>query len=128
MAVTPRELLEAAGALEQRGSEVDLRNAASRAYYAAYHQCRRLAQDLRLRPAPGSGGAHRRVIDALTGSRDMKLRSLGYMLEQCRQLRVAADYGIEAEFPSGDARTALVQCGKILDKAESILRASGGGR
>lgn len=128
MAVTPRELLEAAGALEERGSEIDLRNAASRAYYAAYHQCRRLAQNLRLPPAPGSEGVHRRVIDALTGSRDMKLKSLGYRLEQCRKLRVVADYGIEAEFPPGDARTALVQCRKILDKAESILRASGGGR
>ena len=128
MAVTPRELLEAAGALEERGAEVDLRNAASRAYHAAYHQCRRLAQNLRLRPAPGSGGAHRRVIDALTSSGDRKLKSLGYMLEQCRQLRIVADYDIDAEFPPGHARTALVQCRNILDKAESTPPASGGGR
>ena len=128
MSVTPRELLEAAGALGQRGSEVDLRNAASRAYYAAYHQCRRLAQDLRLRPAPGSGGVHRRVIDALTGSRDRKLKSLGYMLEQCRKLRVSADYNIDEEFPPGHARTALMQCRKILNRAEAALPASGGGR
>ena len=128
MAVTPRELLEAAAALGQRGSEVDLRNAASRAYYAACHQCRRLARDLRLRPAPGSGGAHRRVIDALTASQDRKLKGLGYMLEQCRKLRIAADYHIEAEFPPGHARTALAQCRKILNRAEAAPPASGGGR
>ena len=128
MAVTPRELLEAAGALEERGSEIDLRNAASRAYYAAYHQCRRLAQNLRLRPAPGSGGVHRTVIDSLTDSGDRKLKSLGYRLEQCRKLRVVADYEIEVEFPPGDARTALAQCRKILDGAESIPLESGGGR
>ena len=128
MAVTPRELLEAADALGQRGSEADLRNAASRAYYAAYHQCRWLAQDLRLRPAPGSGGVHRRVIDTLTGSQDRKLKSLGYMLEQCRKLRVAADYDIDEEFPPGHARTALVQCRKILNGAEAAPPASGGGR
>ena len=126
MAITPRELLEAAGTLGQRGSEVDLRNAASRAYYAAYHQCRQLARDLRLRPAPGSGGVHQRVIGTLTGSQDMKLKRLGYMLEQCRKLRVAADYDIKAEFPLGHARTALAQCRKILSGAEAAPPASGG--
>ena len=128
MAVTPRELLEAAAALGRRESEVDLRNAASRAYYAAYHQCRRLARDLRLRPTPGSGGVHRRVIDTLTTSQDRKLRRLGYMLEQCRKLRVVADYDIEAEFPSDHARTALAQCRRILNGAEPAPPASGGGR
>ncbi len=79
MAVTPRELLDAAAALGRRGSEVDLRNAASRAYYAAYHQCRRLAQDLRLRPAPGAGSVHRRVIDTLTDSQNGKLKGLAHL-------------------------------------------------
>ena len=128
MAVTPRELLEAAGALGQRGSEVDLRNAVSRAYYAAYHQCRRLAQDPRLRPAPGSGGVHRWVIDALTGSQDRELKSLGYMLEQCRKLRVVADYDIDEVFPPRRADIALAQCKNILNRAEAALPASGGGR
>ena len=128
MAVTPRELLEAAAALGQRESEVDLRNAASRAYYTAYHQCRRLAQNPRLRPAPGSGGAHRRVIDALTGSQDRNLKTLGYMLEQCRKLRVTADYDIDGVFLSDDARTALAQCRRILNRAEVAPPASGGGR
>lgn len=122
MAVTPRELLEAADALEQRGSEVDLRNAASRAYYAAYHQCRKLPQ---LPPAPGSGSMHKWVVDTLTASQDNKLKSLGYILEQCRKLRIAADYDIDAKFPSDQTHTAVAQCRKILDKAESILRASG---
>lgn len=128
MAVTPRELLEAAVALGQRESEVDLHNAASRAYYAAYRQCRRLARDLSLLPAPGSGGAHRRVIDTLTASQDRNLKSLGYMLEQCRKLRVTADYDIEAEFPPDHARTALAQCRRILNGAEPAPPASGGGR
>ena len=43
------------------------------------------------------------------------------MLEQCRKLRVKADYDIGAEFPLGNARTALAQCQKILSRAELII-------
>ena len=83
-------------------------------------------------PAPsicsGLGGVHRWVIDTLTGSRDRKLKSLGYMLEQCRKLRVAADYDIDEVFPPGRADIALAQCRKILNRAEAAPPASGGGR
>ena len=39
MPVTPNALLEAAKVLGRGEAEVDRRNAASRAYYAAWHQC-----------------------------------------------------------------------------------------
>ena len=118
MTVTPDALFEAASILGRGDSEVDLRNAASRAYYAAYHRCRPLDQDL---PSPpGRGGVHRAFIDSLTKARSSKLKSLGYMLDQCRKLRVKADYDIESEFRPGDARTVLTQCERILKEAESI--------
>ena len=126
MAVTPHALFEAARGLEQGGSEVDLRNAASRAYYAAYHQCLRLDPAPAAQSPPNHRGVHRMVIDALTSAGDAKLKSLGYMLEQCRKLRVKADYHIESEFPSSDARTALAQCARILNGTNSILPVSGG--
>lgn len=43
MAVSPKQLLEAAQELAQGNREVDFRNAASRAYCAAYHRCRPVA-------------------------------------------------------------------------------------
>ena len=75
---------------------------------------------------PFQGGVHRELIDTLTGARSSKLKSLGYMLEQCRKLRVKADYDIGSEFPAGDARTALAQCVRILNQADSILSAPSG--
>ena len=82
MAVTPNALFEAANVLGNSESEVDLRNSAGRAYYAAYHQCRPLGQDLPLSSPPGQGGVHRTLIDTLTGAPNRKLQSLGYRLEQ----------------------------------------------
>lgn len=127
MAVTPNALFEAARVIGHGKSEVDLRNATSRAYYAAYHRCRLLAENL---PAPAAhqGGVHRIVIDTLTENKSWKLKSLGYMLDQCRKLRVEADYDINSEFRHQDAHNVLAVGEKILKKADSIPSGSVGGR
>ena len=119
MPVTPNALFEAARAIVHGGSEVDLRNATSRAYLAAYHRCRLLAENLP-EPATHQGGVHRLVIDTLTKHKSRKLKSLGYMLDQCRKLRVEADYEINSEFRDQDAHNALAVGEKILKKADSI--------
>lgn len=125
MPVTPNALLEAAKALGRGESEVDWRNAASRAYYAAWHRCLPIGRSVGLSAQPDQG-VHRQLIETLTGNRDRTLKSLGYMLEQCRALRVGADYEIETDFPPEDARTALEQCEKILNKAGAFLQAPTG--
>ena len=122
MSVTPNALLEAAKALGRGAAEVDRRNAASRAYYAAWHQCLPIGRSVGLSAQPGQG-MHQQLIGTLTGHRNPTLKSLGYMLKQCRDLRVEADYEIETDFPPEDARTALEQCEKILNKAAAFLTA-----
>lgn len=98
MSVTPSELLEAAKILGRGGAEVDRRNAASRAYYAARHRCLPIGRNIGL---AAKGVVHQQLIHTLTGNPNRTLKSLGYMLEQCRRLRVKADYEIEADFPRG---------------------------
>ena len=122
MSVTPNALFEAAKALGRGAAEVDRRNAASRAYYAAWHQCLPIGRSVGLSAQPGQG-MHQQLIGTLTGHRNPTLKSLGYMLKQCRDLRVEADYEIETDFPPEDARTALEQCEKILNKAAAFLTA-----
>ena len=119
MPVTPDALFEAARAIGQGESEADLRNATSRVYYAAFHRCRLLVENLP-GPAAQHGGVHRRVIDTLTESKSRTLTSLGYMLDQCRKLRVEADYDIESAFRDQDAHNALTVGEKILKKADTI--------
>lgn len=119
MPVTPNELLEAAKAIGRGDAEVDWRNAASRAYYAAWHRCLPIGRSVGISAQPR--GMHQQLIDTLTESRDMTLKSLGYMLRQCRDFRVDADYWIEADFSFEDARIALTQSENILNKAEAYL-------
>lgn len=118
MSVTPNELLEAAKAIGRGDSEVDWRNAASRAYYAAWHRCLPIGRSVGL---SAGRGVHRQLIETLEQDRNMTLKSLGYMLRQCRKLRVKADYEIETDFSPEDARIALTQSEKILIRAEAHL-------
>ena len=119
MAVNPDDLFVAAKALGQGETEVDLRNATSRAYYAAYHRCLALGQSLGLSAEQGRG-VHRQLLDTLLSSTDQKVRSVAHMLEQCRRLRVQADYEIETDFSSHDTHVAIKQCEKIMTKASTV--------
>ena len=118
MAVTAEQLREGARRAEIDQSEVERRVAVSRSYYAAYHKCRPIAE--RQGIFADSGGSHAEVIDALTRSRETNLRSMGYRLNQCRQLRVKADYHIETDFPVQDAEMARDQCEKIWTTVQSL--------
>ena len=118
MPVTPQLLLESAKALAGGEAEVDQRNAASRAYYAAYHRCLPIAQRFGLPARPEH--VHRDLIDTLKTTRDNRLKSIAYMLNQCRKIRVDADYEINVPFTQGEAQTALSQCERIINQADSF--------
>lgn len=122
MAVIPQTLLEAAQTLLKGGTEVDHRNATSRAYYAAYHACKPIGKSLGLQEDT-TQSVHRELIEVLKQSRDRGHRSLAYMLDESRRLRNQADYAIEMDFRKDDAATALRQCASILEKASTLLPA-----
>ena len=120
MAVTPEILLAAADVLGRGNSEADWRNAASRAYYAAFHRCRSVAQDARL-AFPETGSVHTGLIEVLTHPLNpSRIRSLGYLLDLCRAHRVDADYRIDEDFARILAETVLAHCREILSRAESL--------
>lgn len=118
MPVTPQLLLDAAKALAGGEAEVDQRNAASRAYYAAFHRCLPIARRLGLPARPER--VHRDLIDTQKTARDNRLKSIAYMLDQCRKIRVDADYEINAPFTQGETQTALSQCQRIINQADSF--------
>ena len=121
MAVTPAQLREGAQSARIDGSEVERRVAASRSYYAAWHRCRPIAESRGM--FADSGGSHAEVIEALTRSRETQLKSIGYRLKQCRDLRVKADYHIEIDFPVEDAEVTRNQCEKVWTTAEALDKA-----
>ncbi len=120
MAVNPDALLTAAEVIGRGHEELDWRNAASRAYYAAFHRSRFLIEEQGLQPIQ-SHSAHLDVIEALKDRANSgDLKSVGYMLDFCRKLRIVADYEIQAAFPKGDADTALEQARRVLAKAAAM--------
>lgn len=120
MAVTPEILLDAAVAIGKGNEEVDWRNAVSRAYYAAFHRCVSVAHDARL-SIPNTSSVHATLIEAFVDPLSpTALRSLGYMLEQCRKRRADADYRIDQDFPQNLAETVLADCRRILQKADDV--------
>ncbi len=119
MAVTPEQLLDAATKLERGDSEADWRNAASRAYYAAYHRCRGMAQDERV-SVPDGGSHHAALADALMHGINTPIRRIGHMLDLCRSRRARADYQIDATFPRQLGRTVVEDCRRILSEADGV--------
>ena len=122
MAVTPNDLLRSAKAsLGNDGTgEVDWRNATSRAYYAAFHRCRSAAGAAGLSTAQ-TGSVHAGLVGELTAPLSPNsLKSLGYMLEQCRRRRNEADYDIDRDFERLDAEWVVKECQRIVDKADAL--------
>ena len=118
MSVTPEALFEAASTISQGDREEDWRNAASRAYYAAFHKCRALADESGWANAKGS--AHQALIDALLVDPNPTVRSLGYMLNDCRHRRRSADYDIADDFQQEWSEMVLHQCKRIIARVEGL--------
>ena len=119
MAVTPEALLRAAEVIRDGDDELAWRNAASRAYYAAYHRCLGVVGNMD--GQAGGGGVHRLLIDVLTAPRRPNaMRGLGVMLDNCRKYRVAADYDIDTDFDRESAQTTLSMCRDILRRADAL--------
>ena len=119
MPVSPAEILKSAEALAEGSSEVDWRNATSRAYYAAFHRVRPIAEGLGFSARRGS--VHLDIVRSLTDLRNSQsIKSLGYMLDECRRFRARADYEIDEEFSPRYCQTVLEQARRMLARADII--------
>ena len=118
MSVTPQELRDGARKADAGAGdcEVERRAASSRTYYAALHRCHPIARAQGI--FADTPGTHARVIEALTSSRDRRIKSIGWRLEQCREKRVKADYHLAADFTVADAQLMTAQCERIWASAE----------
>jgi len=89
----PRDFLDVAFDLAGEFREADWRSAISRGYYAAFH----VANDFMRRcgfSAPQGGDAHGYAWIRLSNSKDVRLAKAGRDLNDLRQERNAADYGL----------------------------------
>lgn len=119
MAVTPEDELAEARERLEGDREIDFRHAARGAYYAALHALQNVVSEL---PAVLSfdGGSHEHVIANLKHSRDARVRSLGFMLQDCRGRRVDADYHTDKDFTRESAALQIETVDRIFSRVREI--------
>ena len=109
MAIEKEDFLAFAKSLPE-DSEINLRNAISRAYYAAYHSCSEIYSS----DQSAAGGVHQRLIAGLKGSSNRNDRQVGYVLDQLKSLRTTADYHLSESITVSDTQTSIKQTEKLL--------------
>jgi uncharacterized protein (UPF0332 family) len=100
MSIVSQDFLVSSKSCLDLGSEVDFRNAVSRAYYAMYHEAK---GSLTCQPNY-SGSQHSNLIGYLKNKSENKLepydsyqmKLLGYRLDQQRKARHEADYDLDS--------------------------------
>lgn len=109
------EFLESAKELLNKPSakEIDYRNAASRAYYCAFHACKKLLEDY---PASQRqiGTEHDKTIRELLNHQNKQFKILGNMLQKSKDQRHRADYKLIEKFSIQDGKFVITQVNKIL--------------
>ena len=115
MSVDHTDFLKAAQRIRRNDGEIDRRNAASRAYYAAYHRCRSIAEQQGL--ARSNYVQHSTLTDAIKRSKKFKKTKLVNDLIRLRSLRTKADYHIDQDFTEADATDSLKYATNIFELA-----------
>jgi len=116
---TAEDLLKFGRSLMGDGAEeIALRSAASRIYYAAFHLCKRYADNYctLLRDVDKVGGEHAQLFIRLTeNSRvvalDDSLSELAETAKKMRSIRVKADYKLDINFLQNEAK----RCSSYFD-------------
>ncbi|WP_374088023.1 hypothetical protein [Methylomicrobium lacus] len=120
MAINHVDFLDFAKSLPE-ASEINLRNAMSRAFYAAFHGC-----GLKYSSAFSNAdvGSHEKLIQALQKSPASEDRAIGYMLSQLKGFRVIADYKLTLDVTIADKNTSLLQTEKLMQKINAFSNPS----
>lgn len=120
--------------LNSQQSEIELRAACSRAYYAVWHHSDLM--DSKLTDNSGqantNAGIHERRIkkfsnfpkrnlDNLDEEAYWKVRSIGHMLSLCKSGRHTADYCLDADVTQQSTETLIENCKLLADKISDLL-------
>lgn len=113
-------------------TEMDLRTACSRAYYAAWHCSEAL--DFKLLDNSGKSntkaGVHEQRIQKFCnfpaknqdGIASPEIRAIGYMLRQCKNYRARADYNLQETFDHSLCQTSIESCDLLIGKVLEAIR------
>lgn len=121
MSITPEQLLDLAKSITA-DSEVQIRDAIGRAYYAAYHTAKLFHAAM---PTPGAlptknCGVHGELIHQLKNPRtsigndqSIKSKQIGYILHTIKPIRKRADYDLDLSMNSTELQQIIKETEKI---------------
>ena len=115
MPVDHTDFPKAAQRIRRNDGEIDRRNAASRAYYAACHRCRSIAERHGL--AGSNYVQHSTLIDVIKRSQKVEDKQIVRHLIRSRSLRTKADYHLDQNFTEADATDSLGYATQIFELA-----------
>jgi uncharacterized protein (UPF0332 family) len=130
MACSPVEFLSLAKELSSgRTSEIHMRTAVNRGYYAVFHEATLLKQQLMLPDAINqAGNSHNRLYNALAECESFRtpfskeVRQFSYMANGIlKNYRSEADYDIDTDFPDKTVTDTIEKAELLLNKSISIL-------
>lgn len=120
MAISPEQLLARAQEQLESADELNFRDAAKNAYYAAYHLLKPLEAAIN-DPVKYGDGSHAQLIGVLANHDIGPVKSLGYMLRDCRLRRNQADYDIDDPFPRELAQLQVETVVRIFAKHRDVV-------
>lgn len=121
MPVSPQDLFERAQELLNSADELKFREAASTAFYAAYHLLKSLEDEIG-DPCQYEGGSHAQLVSILVAHPQSKLISLGYMLRDCLLRRRRATYDMDDLFTKDEAKTQIEVVTRIFEAYRKIKK------
>lgn len=127
MSVTPGDFIQIADELMLDNSPINIRTAACRGYYGAYHAARIFHGAL---PTPGmltsGGGVHEELIQRLenptlsrSDDRYMRSKSLGMLLRRIRTIRTHADYKLNEPLSREMAADSIEEARRLIEKSSA---------
>ncbi|OYQ80819.1 hypothetical protein B9T11_04885 [Wohlfahrtiimonas chitiniclastica] len=112
--VTPECFIASADELlkKENATEVDFRNAISRAYYGAFHKI--------FLTIEGAPEGHAELIHFLKASKDKNVKSLAILLGQLRAARVTSDYYLDVQIFDVSAKNNISTAKNVCQKIDNL--------
>ncbi|MFD1244864.1 hypothetical protein [Paralysiella testudinis] len=103
-------------------SEAGNRTAASRAYYTVYHACFEYAYEQLSFEIHTNSGFHQQLINCYHRQPERALRTIGGLLKLSKEIRVQADYNLDAPFKRIEAEKNMRYCVQILNELKILKK------
>lgn len=116
--ISGKDFLKLADIWIRGGTEAEWRSAVSRAYYAVFHEARRLLRDLKFR-VPRADVAHAYLWMRLANCGNAALQMAGNDLNTLRRERNRADYDVELAFDQTQARLQIQAARRIVQTLDT---------